>query len=425
MEFFRKDSDDFFRGPGAEFAFKTSDGVSIVSGGRILKVRMETAEGDTPTSRIVLIDADQVRHVIFEGPALAAAAKLVEIGRMASNPRTPINVSRRGLYVGLAVFTAVYLVFCHPARQSDDLATISAANELGSLLKDIPAVARGGAPGINMPGGITPPVPGGLQMPQAASTVLDKPAFLSLPEDAQTDTASIEPGKDSAEVPAFPSYSPDLYDGTEKSAATPAINAEPAKASVEASAPATEASQPDDKVEPAHVTKVDTPAKTGAIEKAPLPEDAAPPAVAPAKDAPDEAAAAAPLDAKQVVTNATKDMTVADTAAVLKQIEQMMAMDPSTITPDMLSKLPHDIASALRDTGVLDNPAAMPEKGDAPYAAIRLPADVLDKFRGKDGIASIPENDTYAALGNRIPLQLPGGGDIRKPEDLRLFGFEP
>ncbi|NTF16820.1 hypothetical protein G6L37_00075 [Agrobacterium rubi] len=425
MEFFKKRSDDFFRGLGAEFVFKTTDGISLVSGGRVLKVRLEGPEGEKDTSRVVLLEPDNARHVVFEGDALSAARKLVEIGSAATTPRTRVNVSRRGLYLGLAAFTALYVIFCHPSTRN---AGDTTASELSSLLRDIPALARGGAPGISLPAGISPPVPAEVKASITGSSVLDKPEFLSLPEDAPHEEAAAA-DKDSTEVAAvIPSYSADLYKpdvktinekATVTAAAAPSptveknevpkvVAADRPEAAV--SADATAASSAD-----VGVKQVGEPLKVAAA----TPSAGSTGAIAPG------ASAASPEEAKAIATNATKNMDANDTAALLKQIEQMMQMDPTAITPDMLSKLPHDIAQALRDTGVLDNPGAIPEKGNAPYAAIRLPEGVIDNFRGKDGIASIPENDTYAALGNRISLQLPGGGDIRKPEDLMLFGFKP
>jgi hypothetical protein len=55
-----------------------------------------------------------------------------------------------------------------------------------------------------------------------------------------------------------------------------------------------------------------------------------------------------------------------------------------------------------------------------------LPSEVVNKFRGKDGIATIPENYSwYARSGGPVAIPLPGGGDIKKPEDLIDFGLNP
>ena len=419
MEFFKKRDERFFRGLGAEYAFNGADGISLVSGGRVLKVRLEGAEGERTTSRIVLAEPDGKLHVIYEGDALEAASRYVSISASATSARTTVSVSRKGLYAALAAFTAIYVVFCHPASRTADPA-VGEVSELSSLLKSIPAVSQGGVPGLNMPPVASLQVPPALSSLGSGSAVLDKPAFLDLPEE-NASAAGADVDK-TAEVAAIPAYSADLY----TSPATPAADKQEAVAT-----PAEVAEPEGDKVSDAASTAADTEAAAPAAkDDAPVQAAASNPPAADqpskAEDAPASAAAeSGEEDPKALAASVAKRMSADDAHKLLGQLQTMTEMDPSMITPEILAKLPHEMAQALRDTGVLDDPAAMPEKGDAPYAAIRLPAGVIDKYRGKDGIASIPENDTYAALGNRIPLQLPGGGDIRKPEDLMLFGFKP
>ncbi len=440
MEFFKKRSDVFFRGVGAEFVFKTSDGISLVSGGRILKVRVEGPLPGATASRVVLDQCNGNQHVLFEGDAVSASAKFVEIANDATSKRTSVSVSRKGPYAVLAALTAVYLIFCHPvSRAPSQLAAAqTSASDLDALLKAIPSMAGGAGTlnGLNIPSAaLNPSLP--IQADPSAnsvSPVLDRPSFLSLPEDevseAKPDKQDPKDSKE-ASVAAIPAYSADLY-SKQASKADPSAD----KAEAAATKPADDIARSNSADEIAAVKVEEKPAA------APV-EIAAAPEVPPVADAAEskDSAARVPLadmseekpaddkpdagDAAKAAKDATKNMSAAETAELLKQIEQMMQMDPTAITPDMLAKLPHEIAQTLRDTGVIGNPEAMPEKGNAPYAAIRLPPGAIDKFRGKDGIASIPENDTFAALGNKILLQLPGGGDIRKPEDLRLFGFEP
>lgn len=436
MEFFKKRSNEFFRGVGAEFVFKTSDGISLVSGGRILKVRIDGPLPGATASRLVLAEPDGNEHVLFEGDAVSASTKFVEIANEATSKRTPVNVSRKGAYAVLAAFTAVYLIFCHPVSQvpSQPAATQTSASDLDALLKSIPSAA-GGIGKMNIPGAVNPTLP--IQPSAAAnsvSPVLDKPTFLELPED---EVSAVKPDdKQTKEVAsaAIPAYSADLY-------SKPVSKAEPVadKRDAEASKPSDNAAASKATDETVSVAKTDEKPVAAPTEIAALPA-AAPIEAVEVSGSKDPAASATPAeksdakptsdkqdagDAAKAAKDATKDMSAAETAELLKQIEMMMQMDPTAITPDMLEKLPHEIAQTLRDTGVIGNPEAMPEKGKAPYAAIRLPPGAIDKFRGKDGIASIPENDTFAALGNKISLQLPGGGDIRKPEDLKLFGFNP
>lgn len=438
MEFFKRRSNDLFRGLGAEFAFRTQEGLSIVSGGKVLKLRMVSA--DEGLQRIVLIEDEYNTHILFEGSAVDVAARFVKIADQVVKPQSAVSVSRRGLYAVLAGFTAVYLVFCHPTGTTAPAAQPETADALKSILTQLPSLATG-QPSFGLPGGLPSGLPtgsvsglpatGGSPVGEAngtASAVLDRPDFLSLPEDVDAARAPAETKSDNTEAvtPAadesgIPTYSKDLYK-------TPSVNVDDGATGAP---PAPKSVEPNKSVEPKQAEGAAV-TKDPQIGNPPVAADVITPGDAELQSAqptatPDEKAEAttAPQDPKEVAANVTKDLSRDDAAAVLKQIEDLREMDPSAITPEMLSKLPHDIAQALRDTGVLESAGTMPEKGDAPYAAIRLPAGVIDQFRGKDGIASIPENDTYAALGNRITLQLPGGGDIRKPEDLELFGFKP
>lgn len=436
MEFFKKRSNEFFRGVGAEFVFKTSDGISLVSGGRILKVRIDGPLLGATKSRVVLADPEGSEHVIFEGDAVSVSAKFIEIANEATTKRTPVSVSRKGAYAVLAAFTAVYLIFCHPVSQvpSQPAATQTSASDLDALLKSIPSVA-GGIGKMNIPGAVNPaaqPIQPSTAS-NATSPVLDRPSFLELPEDEVSAAKTDEKKTKEVASAAIPAYSADLYTKT-----PPKADPSADKSAADASKRSSSAVAPEETDETVSVSKPNEKAVAAPSEIAALPVSTPVKAeeTPAAKDSADSAKPAEKSDVKptddrkdadaaKVAKAAAKNMTAAEQAELLKMMEQMAGMDPSSIPPEMLEKLPHEIAQTLRETGVIGNPEAMPEKGNAPYAAIRLPAGAIDKFRGKDGIASIPENDTFAALGNKISLQLPGGGDIHKPEDLKLFGFNP
>lgn len=107
---------------------------------------------------------------------------------------------------------------------------------------------------------------------------------------------------------------------------------------------------------------------------------------------------------------------------MLSQLEALGRADLSEITPDMLAGLPHEVAQMLIDGGFVNLDAA---PGGVPYSIIRLPESVIDKHRGPDGIASIPERNTWASTGNFVSIPLPGGGDIRTPDDLKEFHLQP
>ncbi len=100
--------------------------------------------------------------------------------------------------------------------------------------------------------------------------------------------------------------------------------------------------------------------------------------------------------------------------------------DFSQITPDMLAQLPHEIAQMLVESGLAGKDGHMEAAPDGvAYRIIRLPEREIEKYRGVDGIASIPERNTWASTGNFVSIPLPGGGDIKQPEDMAEFGLKP
>jgi hypothetical protein len=132
--------------------------------------------------------------------------------------------------------------------------------------------------------------------------------------------------------------------------------------------------------------------------------------------------------------------------AINKAIQKMMARGMSTdeammlltnlqdigakgekVTPDMLSGLPHEVAQVLFESGVIQK--SDEDKADSPagtpYRIIRLPDSIMDNYRGKDGIPTIPERNSWASTGNYVSLPLPGGGDIKSPEVMKEFGLKP
>ena len=404
----------FHRGLGAEYAFRTEAGLALVSGGHTLRIQiepLETGEGH----RLVLRGADG-DVVLASGSARDVYARLSEIDRQCMSP-SKVGVSRKGAYAVLAAFTAVYLVFCHPAAMRPvGMAAPGGASGPAGMEQIIERLQKAAeAPDASSAN----PSPAPQAAPQLSAPVVDKPDFLALPEETSPAPAGPEASPatktpDVVKPAALPAYTPDLY--KQKTAPeAPKADPEPKPVAETAKpvAPAAATTEPATAVPPAALPKE--------AEKVSAVSPEAPSAV----PAGTQAGKADPAAAKAVEGAMKSGMDQKDALETLKQLQALTKMDPSDITPEMLSKLPHEIAQQLKDTGVLANPAAMPETGDAPYKAIRLPEQVFEKYRGKDGIASIPENDTYAALGNRILLQLPGGGDIRKPEDLEGFGFKP
>jgi hypothetical protein len=98
------------------------------------------------------------------------------------------------------------------------------------------------------------------------------------------------------------------------------------------------------------------------------------------------------------------------------------ALRGDKVTPDMLAGLPPDVADRLRASLSQDSSAA------AARTASRQSLDPQTFARSRTdpyGISDIPEQNSWAATGGNVVIQLPGGGDIKTPDDLKRFGVEP
>lgn len=120
-----------------------------------------------------------------------------------------------------------------------------------------------------------------------------------------------------------------------------------------------------------------------------------------------------------------KGMTTDEALRLLTQLQDI-GNKSEEVTPDMLAGLPHEVAQVLFEAGVVSNSeAATDAKKAVPYSIIRLPESIMEKYRGKDGIATIPERNSWVSTGNSVSLPLPGGGDINTAEVFKDFGLTP
>lgn len=144
------------------------------------------------------------------------------------------------------------------------------------------------------------------------------------------------------------------------------------------------------------------------------------------KVATDPSAKATPLDRKAIaeaVGKVVQGMTHEQAKGI---VDQLGKLDGGEITEDMLSGLPHEVAAMLKEAGLVTSAADSEDApGGVPYRIIRLPEAILEKHRGKDGIADIPGRDTWSATGNFVRLPLPGGGDIKSPDNFKAWGLTP
>ncbi|MTH95347.1 hypothetical protein [Roseibium sp. RKSG952] len=125
---------------------------------------------------------------------------------------------------------------------------------------------------------------------------------------------------------------------------------------------------------------------------------------------------------KQIITAISNGSMSAEHAqSFLEALGELKSNNPH-VTKAMLQDLPEDVTSMLAQTGLLDELMAVGE-GDTEYRIIRLPEDIIELYRGSDGIASIPERFSWAATGNYVSLPLPGGGDVKRAEHMKEFGL--
>lgn len=191
----------------------------------------------------------------------------------------------------------------------------------------------------------------------------------------------------------------------------------------------TQASEPLQQL-PTTIARVKTPAPT----IPPLPGQTA---VAPAAEKPAEAGKASPdgkADTQSVVDSARKLVAEKGAEGASGEMQQLQAVldllnSNEKLTPELIRNVPHDLAQKLKEAGVVASPeetaAAAKARGQKELRIVRLDALTLDRMRDKDGVSTVPDAGTWALTNNSVVIPLPGGGDIRRPEDLKTFHLEP
>lgn len=146
------------------------------------------------------------------------------------------------------------------------------------------------------------------------------------------------------------------------------------------------------------------------------------------------------LETNEAVLAEMQEAARADIAATgpdlaAEQITQMreaveLLRSGQKLSPEFVAQLPPEVATVMKERGLVLTPeeaaAAINATSDGPpISIVSLPAAVVDQYRDEDGIPSIPESNSWLALGFSGPaLPLPGAGEIRRPEDLGRFGLE-
>lgn len=111
--------------------------------------------------------------------------------------------------------------------------------------------------------------------------------------------------------------------------------------------------------------------------------------------------------------------------ATLQGIRQSLSQG-AEVTPEMLSSLPPAIAERLQAARSGQQQGGSAGEASPEQQVARMTPQAMARA-GKDpfGIPNIPEANTWAGTNGRVRIPLPGGGDIRKPDDMVLFGLEP
>ncbi|WP_173050656.1 hypothetical protein [Bosea sp. ANAM02] len=191
----------------------------------------------------------------------------------------------------------------------------------------------------------------------------------------------------------------------------------------------TQASEPLQQL-PSTIARVKTPAPT----IPPLPGQTA---AAPAAEKTADPAKAGPdgkVDTQTIVDSARKLVAEKGAEGASGEMQQLQAVldllnSNEKLTPELIRNVPHDLAQKLKEAGVVASPeeaaAAAKARGQKELRIVRLDALTLDRMRDKDGVSTVPEAGTWALTNNSVVIPLPGGGDIRRPDDLKTFHLEP
>lgn len=412
----KKLSNDFLTiGRGAEYVVRGDESIILVSAGRHLEITTRLL--DKASSSLVLRDpiSPDVETILFSGTAAESTQAFLDLGSALAKKKRPsalaIIKSLSVSVASIAVIAALTVGYLETRRVSSELQ----AEALPALSQQAQADLSAIVPGVAAD-----------QEKPSSLKVLKKPDFLNASSAGVPEAAAVVPSAEQADAASaagtiadigLPAYNPALYAGGEQKVETPKSDADATK---DVSAPAKEAVEPKNEAEAKSANAV------AGVEPAKAKDNAA--AVEKTADKPkveDEKTKAAEHEAFQKDAEAAikrligNGMSDADVRKLLMNLQQINAGGDQEITPEMLRALPEEIAALLADQGMeLDGPGG--------GTMNILPSEVVDQFRGKDGVATIPENYSwYARTGGPVSIPLPGGGDIKHPDDFKDFGLQP
>lgn len=410
-------------GRGADYVIRTDEAVTLLSGGKAMEITTVTKSKSDSVLVIREPSNDQSQDrddgvVLFAGSAAQTMQAYLEIGDLLTKPRrrSILDIAHKlaSTVAAVAVIAALSAFFIETRQIASSMET--------------PAPSAAAEQNLQLP---TIPHPGdGLAAEADGLKVLKRPDFLDTSKPVANPVAeppsaiapeSDVPAREQGKVPLLnlPPFDPSMYLQT-----APTGQVQEGKASSDEKTD----KQTDDKVSATDKEKTDPPAQAAASTTPEAPKSAAVDHATKNTVADDEVPDhQAKMDDLAIKKNAEAaihkligdGMTQDQVRKLLMDLQQMNVGGGDEITPEMLQSLPEEVASLLADQG-------MDLQGQGSGTMNILPSEAVDAFRGKDGIATIPENYSwYARSGGPISIPLPGGGDIKKPEDLTDFGFQP
>jgi hypothetical protein len=145
-----------------------------------------------------------------------------------------------------------------------------------------------------------------------------------------------------------------------------------------------------------------------------------------------EQAQAKPADLTAL--NGGKEMKIEQAGAALAAMDDIRNTlnKGGLVTEEQMAKLPPGVADKLRNSGIMtigrnkEVAESIQTGGQARInPAKQLPEEAIEASKNRYGIPSLPSRDTWTAMGGNIRLPLPGGGDVKTPEDMKQFGLQP
>lgn len=381
------------------------DQLSAVVWRRVGKDDVPLLTGTPREVAIALDDLSVSLGRLFDGPEAPPAPA-------GARPVNAVAITAGAILIGLALNAGVlaFIFRDRPAPAVDD-ARLSAIEKIAKQLE-----------GFAAPDTLSPPVAPGAQKSGRPVTVPTGFQSAGVPAgqigNAGAPSASRAVVVVPKELPPLPGLPNDVSDASKL--ASPVTDAKPA------AAPPAKASVNVSEVEGRGSSEISLPPAPAVKE--PVEQSKQSEATAPADKPGAKAEASKDATAVKPKPDAMRDMSAAEAQDLLRQLEEIKTKtaDGSELPLELLRKLPAEVAERLVGTGIATvSPQDRKSRAERQARIVRLPPSIINQYRDRTGIASIPESDSWVANGGRISIPLPGGGDITSPDIMTQFGLKP